>query len=379
MAPLHADREQLQRGRRLTRRRAGRSAPLTTFGERRSDHPPDHAPDQGDDGRGQRLDAEPQGAAEDRRPRREHDRGGPRGDPAAHPAVRPPINDAAAGIARNARYQTGNPALVDGAPTSAANPAPIVPSVWTPDRVSRATVIAPTSRVVGTPIDVARIIVDWFGSRSACCTTRAAPLPPERPTNRAYAPVAPGSSAARIRNPANAHARPHQNAVKPPRAAPTHRTPQRPRASISARATDRPPIAPHEPHTASGRTTACHNTGRRWSIPNWGNPSVTNGATITIGTANPRAGAAPAIAAAIGRASSPRACSRPARKASTTTAIASAPIATSNTDPACTAERRDGVPGPVELRATNVTRTLASVSASPILNQDHGRYQPLTA
>src|SRR5512132_1701350 len=270
--------------------------------------------------------------------------------PAARPAVRPPINDAAAGIERNARYQTGNPALVDGAPTSAANPAPIVPSVWTPDRVSRATVIAPTSRVVGTPIDVARIIVDWFGSRSACCTIRAAPLPPERPTNRAYAPVAPGSSAARIRNPANANARPHQNAVKPPRAAPTHRTPQRPRASIAARATKRPPIAPHEPHTASGRTTACHSTGRRWSIPNWGNPSVTNGATITIGTANPRAGAAPAIAAAIGR--------------------------TSSTDPACAAERRHGAPGPVELRAANVTRTLASASASPILNHDQGRYQP---
>ena len=103
----------------------------------------------------------------------------------ARPAVRPPINDARAGLARNSKYQAGNAAVVDGAPTSAANPAPMFPFVRIPDRVSRATVVAPTSRVVGTPIDVARIIVDWFGSRSACCTSRAAPLPRERPTNRA--------------------------------------------------------------------------------------------------------------------------------------------------------------------------------------------------
>src|SRR5439155_8454903 len=52
---------------------------------------------------------------------------------AASPAVRPPINDAAAGIARNRRYQAGNAAVVDGAPTSAANPAPMFPFVWNPD------------------------------------------------------------------------------------------------------------------------------------------------------------------------------------------------------------------------------------------------------
>src|SRR5206468_707393 len=78
--------------------------------------------------------------------------------PAARLAVRPPISVAAAGIARNARYQTGKAALVDDAPTCAANPAPTFPSVWIPDRVRRATVVAPTSRLVGTPIDVARII-----------------------------------------------------------------------------------------------------------------------------------------------------------------------------------------------------------------------------
>src|SRR5439155_25986036 len=45
----------------------------------------------------------------------------------ARPAVRPPINDARAGLARNSKYQAGNAAVVDGAPTSAANPAPMFP------------------------------------------------------------------------------------------------------------------------------------------------------------------------------------------------------------------------------------------------------------
>jgi len=76
------------------------------------------------------------------------------------------VYDAAAGIARNTRNQAGNAAVVDGAPTSAANPAPMSPSVWIPNTVRRATVVAPTSRVVGTPIDVVRIMAEQREQRT---------------------------------------------------------------------------------------------------------------------------------------------------------------------------------------------------------------------
>src|SRR5439155_7888559 len=96
------------------------------------------------------------------------------------------------------------------------------------------------------------------------------------------------------------------------------------------------------------------------------------------GRAKARPGEGPRIAAASGRSSSPPACARPARKASLTTGTVRPPRA-----PARVAGKRSSPKKPTEGtpldEPVNVTRTLASVSASPILNQDQGRYQPLTA
>ena len=58
----------------------------------------------------------------------------------------------------------------------------MMPTGSTPPSVIRAATRLPTAIVVGEPIDVARIVTDWFGNSSACCTTTTAPLPFSRST-----------------------------------------------------------------------------------------------------------------------------------------------------------------------------------------------------
>ena len=169
----------------------------------------------------------------------------------------------------------------------------------------------------------------------------------------------------------NAKSIPHQNATAPPRAAAASRGPQGVAFSTCARAPATPPTAPVTKPTTRGRAKACHNTGWRRSIPNCGKPSVMGKAATNIGSANPGPTAEPASAEAAGRRSSPRPCSLPARYASTSTAIVSAPIATCKV----ATEVAPSAPS-VDVKGT---RTLARVSASPILNHDHGWYQPLAA
>ena len=130
-------------------------------------------------------------------------------------------------------------------------------------------------------------------------------------------------------------------------------------------------MAPADPATARGSVNATHNTGCSRSMPNCGKPSVIGNAATNIGSANPSPTADPASADAAGRLSSPRPCSRPARNARTSTAIVRAPIATCRV-------ATDATPSAVSVDV-NGTRTLASVSASPILNHDQGWYQPLAA
>ena len=145
------------------------------------------------------------------------------------------------------------------------------------------------------------------------------------------------------------------------------------------RAAASPPAPPTIPPTTSGNTNACQSTGWSDRTSNCGKVRVTGSAATTIGIANPSPTAEPASAAGRGRRSRPFPCSRPARNARTTTATVSAPIATWST----ASVAAPAPPKMLRLRATwvvvNVTRTLASVSARPILNQDHGRYQWLTA
>ncbi len=199
--------------------------------------------------------------------------------------------------------------------------------------------------------------------------------------------MAPDCTTARIKKATKARPRPHQKAVKPPRAAASERggggfaslgSPCRDRSSLATLTVASPPTAPTTPPATSGSTNAHASTGSRAVIPRPGNPSRTTRAAIAIGTAKPGPTADPAIAAARGCRSRPLACAAPARNARITTAIVSAPTASSIVAVSNTLGPPPGGRAP-RTTASNGTRTLVSAYARPTSNHDHGLYLPLMA
>ena len=99
--------------------------------------------------------------------------------------MRPPSTQATPGTSTKSAYHDGNVALVPFAPTYAARNEPASLEVRMPERSSWTAGSPATDSSAVAPIETARIIADWFGSRTACWITVAAPLPPVRPTNLA--------------------------------------------------------------------------------------------------------------------------------------------------------------------------------------------------
>ena len=221
--------------------------------------------------------------------------------------------------------------------------------------------------------------MDWFGSRSACCTTRAAPLPPERPTNRAYAPVAPWFERGEDQEPGERQreappegGEPAARGADPPHAP----TPARlDRGSGDGKSADRPArtahrerqddrLPQHGPKVVDPELGEPERHERRDDRHRDREPEGRRGAGDRRGD-RARFQAPSLLAPGSEREHDDGDRERTDRHLQ---------------HGSCLRRRTEGrCPGPVELRAANVTRTLASVSASPILNHDQARYQPLTA